>query len=187
MLEIDLSKIDNYINELDKLIDDYENYLNNMYYINNNIFDNIWKDNNSIKVQSNILDDNIRRKELVSKIKELRKVYKYMYDNYSKIGFSIKCNLDTRGNVLFKINNIIESLNKIYHKYNDLGDIYYYEKSDMINKQKEELVDVIKKMSTLKSKINKKYDKLIDIENNINILISKIGFVKINEIDYNMR
>ena len=127
-----------------------------------------WHDLESNKLNSSVNLEIQRMLNLESNIKEQIDIYKYLENEYKKIGNKIKCNIEAKDMIDNKLNNIINSLNDIINQYNNLGDISFYPKSYVIENQKNDINKLIENFYNIKNTIYNTFTSISNIESVVN-------------------
>ena len=94
------------------------------------------KSNDFFKIYDDMALD---QQKLLTSLRSHLNLYKYVYNNYQTIGEKISCDITQKDFNIEKINNNILNLEKIINKYNNLGDISFYNKSSFIKNEQERI------------------------------------------------
>ena len=181
MIEIDVVELEKLISGLENEISDYEKNVNQINFQYKEI-KNHWsgkKSNDFFKIYDDMALD---QQKLLTSLRSYLNLYKYVYNNYQTIGEKISCDITQKDFNIEKINNNILNLEKIINKYNNLGDISFYNKSSFI-KNEQERIRKLKETQQENLKIIKdKYNHILGIEKEVKEQAENIYITQINNV-----
>ena len=183
MIDIDLTKLKNEIDKVKVIIDEYEEIQQNIF---NQLKDSCinWQDGNSLVFEEKTYHEKQESELLLLSLKNKKEIYDFIYNSYSEIGKKIKCNLESKKNVLSSIENCISKTSIILNDFNKIDtSFYYYEKND-ICKQKNCIKNIHRSLTNIKNSISKMYAEKIEKE--ILIKIQELDNIKVNDFDYEL-
>ncbi len=182
-MNINVSKIKDDSNILNKLIEEYENiYLN--FYNQVSQLEYYWQSNSSKNILPNIIEKKQKIKLLVDNLKELNQLYIYMLKKYSDLGNNIVFYMEKKSKLFLKINNSIDKLKNLISLYNNLS--IKNANNDYIINQKQKLVNCLKKINNVKKETLSILNFIEEEEKKISLQINKtnIELIKDNDIIY---
>lgn len=165
--------IDTDVSLFKELIQGYSSALKKIEEYNNDIISNFnelskyWHDSNSLKLNSSVKLEIQRMVNLESNIKDQLEIYKYLENEYKKIGNKIKCNLEAKDMIDNKLVSIISAINNILNQYNELGDISFYPRSYVIENQKNDIRNILDSFNNIKEKVNNTFISIQNIESTV--------------------
>ena len=172
MININTKNINSEIIGLNQLIEDYTtNYLNLFNTINQ--LQSSWVGPTAETYFEQIDQDKAKTTKMLNKIKDQNSIYKYIYDSYRKIGNSIKCNLNSKEELIKKVKSCIDKTTEILKIYQTIGVEKSYEERESIIKKKEKTKQILSKYKEIKENINNTYSKIEEIEQEVNIMINR--------------
>lgn len=177
MIEVDIDKIKSIINNYENIIKKIEQ--NNTDIIRNfDLLTRTWKDTriNNMTTSFNLEKQRIIRLE--NNIKDELSIYKLIEIGYEKLGTKIKCNLDSKDLINNKLDNIISTLSDIIYAFNNLGDISFYPRANLIYSSRNEIENILELFKAIKENINDKFTTIIEIEKNISEKLNSIRIEK---------
>ena len=169
----DVIMIDTDVSLFKELIQGYSSALKKREEYNNDIISNFnelskyWHDSKSLKLNSSVKLEIQRMVNLESNIKDQLEIYKYLENEYKKIGNKIKCNLEAKDMIDNKLVSIISAINNILNQYNELGDISFYPKSYVIENQKNDIKNILDSFNNIKEKVNNTFISIQNIESTV--------------------
>ena len=169
----DVIMIDTDVSLFKELIQGYSSTLKKIEEYNNDIISNFnelskyWHDSKSLKLNSSVKLEIQRMVNLESNIKDQLEIYKYLENEYKKIGNKIKCNLEAKDMIDNKLVSIISAINNILNQYNELGDISFYPKSYVIENQKNDIKNILDSFNNIKEKVNNTFISIQNIESTV--------------------
>ena len=169
----DVIMIDTDVSLFKELIQGYSSALKKIEEYNNDIISNFnelskyWHDSKSLKLNSSVKLEIQRMVNLESNIKDQLEIYKYLENEYKKIGNKIKCNLEAKDMIDNKLVSIISAINNILNQYNELGDISFYPKSYVIENQKNDIKNILDSFNNIKEKVNNTFISIQNIESTV--------------------
>lgn len=163
MVEVDINKIKNVISGYSEIIKQLEED-NNVLINEFNEMQKYWNDQNRIKLSTSFNLEKKRILNLEQNIKDQLKVYRYIEENYAKIGKKVKCNLDNQKLLINKLDNVIDKVKSIIDDYDNLGSISFYSRAYLIRNQEYELQKILDSLEVLKSELNNKFSQINNIE-----------------------
>lgn len=166
MIEIDVSLFKELIQGYSSALKKVEEY-NNDIISNFNELSKYWHDQESLKLNSSVKLEIQRMINLESNIKDQLEIYKYLENEYKKIGNKIKCNLEAKDMIDNKLVSIISSINNILNQYDDLGDISFYPKSYVIENQKNDIKILLESFNNIKEKVYNTFTSIENIESTV--------------------
>lgn len=181
MIEVDVSKLSNVL----ELLEEYKKQLdeNNMKIVEE--FGNLkkfWHDQKYINFESSFLLEKKRIIKNAENINSQINLYNYIKNKYNLLGNKIKCSLNNKDRVTDKLNSIIDDLNWMIERYNNLGNISFYPNANAIRKQKSQLMKLKESFESIKNNIEEKFNYIEEVENNIQ---EKIMSIKIEVFSLN--
>ncbi len=174
------------VKELETIVNKYNCILDQINENNTNLFgcftdiSKYWNDDRKINLYTSYKLEKNRIIKLTDNIKEVKEVYEYLYNAYSTFGEVIKCNLDSKDNIIYKLDKIINQIQNLIYQYDNLGDISSYYNSHKIYTQKSKLLDILDTYKTIKSKITADYDSIKEIETEAQDKLNKISIETFN-------
>ena len=169
----DVIMIDTDVSLFKELIQGYSSALKKIEEYNNDIISNFnelskyWHDSKSLKLNSSVKLEIQRMVNLESNIKNQLEIYKYLENEYKKIGNKIKCNLEAKDMIDNKLVSIISAINNILNQYNELGDISFYPRSYVIENQKNDIKNILDSFNNIKEKVNNTFISIQNIESTV--------------------
>lgn len=169
----DVIMIDTDVSLFKELIQSYSSTLKKVEEYNNDIISNFnelnkyWHDSESLKLNSSVKLEIQRMVNLESNIKEQLEIYKYLENEYKKIGNKIKCNLEAKDMIDNKLVSIISTINNILNQYDELGDISFYPKSYVIENQKNDIKNLLESFNNIKEKVYNTFTSIQNIESTV--------------------
>lgn len=173
MLEVDLKKLRGVISDYKNILDQLENNNTDIIYQFNELT-KYWQDQKMISLTSSFNLEKRRVLNLERNVKQQLNIYRYLENEYEKIGRKVKCNLDSKDLLNDKLDSIINKINSIINRYDNLGDISFYSRAYLIREQKKEMKSVLNSFKTIKKDINNKFSKIEDIENQVAAALENI-------------
>ena len=183
-MNINVSEIYNEITNLTALLDEYEKNYINLY---KNYFDSAyyWKDQNSINFFNHLEMEKPKVKNTCDELNELKNIYEYIYDSYSKIGNKIYYNQEKKSELAKNLQISLDIINDIIAYYNNLN-------LELNSKEYILVSNELYKAQDLKNEFENMYNDLVHLMDNIdnieaktNEKISKINLEIIKESDIN--
>ena len=184
-MEINTNDLQKELQRLNQLITDWETCQLNLYRHLDKATSN-WQDADSIKFSEQIVTEKNNTEKVLDQVKDLKSLYQYLYNNYSKLGQKIYCDTEARRNLTTQIDNYYDNLKKIYHQFDDIDMSFSYkEKSDIID-IKNKLERQLKKLEELKRNVLSFLDKVEEIEREVSVRISRFQDILISDFDMNL-
>lgn len=113
-------------------------------------------------------------------------VYDYIIKEYFKIGNKIELNVENEDSVIGGFNNYISFINNIIEKYNELSDTDILGVNEFLYKEKNQLIDVKKKIEDIRLCNRELSDIIVESEKKIGLRISSIDIKMINKNSTNL-
>lgn len=179
-MEIQVSRIKEELNELNKLIENYQlNYLN-LYNIVNDM-SHYWQDH-----YSNLFfkDIEVRKLEIdntVSEINNIKNLYNYLIYKYENIGNNIKFNLSNKESIYNKIDNCLNQYQSIINSYNSLDLSFCGSEVNSIGSQISRITNAKNILSNYKEELRNIINYIEETEREITRKISEINIEDIKE------
>lgn len=183
-MQLNVSNVYNELINLSSLINSLEKEYLNIYQLLSEVA-NYWKDNNSINYLNHLQKEKIKTKNICDELTNIKDVYSYFIEQYSKIGNKIFFNEKNVSKVLTKFDDYINHGENILKKYNELNLSSYDYGFDLLDEQINTLKSNLKKSMQIKAVMKKIFDDIVSIENTIKEKISKIDLEIIKESDIN--
>ena len=183
MVNIDVLMLEDTLKMLNNTIADYEE-------VNRNIFNTLkqssffWNDG----VARNFFDslDNQQNNDMmvINNLKENKELISYMVNSYLVIGKKIKCNLNSKDTISSKIKEILQDISSTLSIYNRLDTSFCPYERNLLNKEKNNLIQVYNSLNTMFSEITKSFNKIEEIEKNVNSKIEKLNDYVVEKFSY---
>lgn len=173
MINVDISLLKDSVRIYSNMLKKLEQNNTDIIY-NFNELKKYWHDENVIKLSTDAVYEIQRMLKLESDVKSQRDLYAYLESEYSKIGKKIKCNIESQDVFDNKLDNIINMINEIINKYNDLGDISFYHKSYVIENQRNDLNNLRDSFVEIRNSLTNLFNSIKSIENNVNNILENI-------------
>ena len=183
MVEVDIGKIQYYIDKLNT-------YSSELEQIHLNIFNQLknscvnWQDGHSILFEDAVYIDKKESDELLNNLTEKKDVYSFICDKYSTLGKKIKCNLKNKNMVLDKISYCCDLIDDILEQYSWIDRSFYYDEIYSINNQQSIMYNTLNTMKSLYAEIKKLYNKIEHIESEINTAIKKLKGFTVQDFNF---
>ncbi len=181
MININVSKLNDVISDYSVLVDrikkNNDNIIGNFYLMKKN-----WNDNRINAMSSNFNKEKVKYVGLQEDIVSQLYIYRFISSKYGELGNKVKCNLDGKGLIYYKLDNIISQLNTVMWQFNNLGDISFYPNSAIIFEYRDDLKNIIDSFSNIRDRIKSKFDYVSSIESTVS---EKLRDLKIENIVLN--
>ncbi len=174
------------VKELEVIVNKYNNILEQLNENNTDLFgcftdiSKYWNDDRKNNFYTSYKLEKNRIIKLTDNIKAVKEVYEYLYNEYSAFGEVIKCNLESKDNIIYKLDKIINKIQNLIYQYDNLGDISFYYNSHKVYTQKSKLLDMLNTYKTIKSKIIADYDSIKKIEKEAHDKLNQISIETFN-------
>ena len=163
MISVGCDNLKACINQLNKLIDEYEEIEINLFHqIKNGCTS--WKDGNSMLFDDYIENEKSETSKFQSLLNNRRDVLSSIYNYYSSIGKTIKCNLDNKTKSIQLVNDCINYCDVAISNLRNVS----YDTSSVEN----EINSVKNLLSNTSREISEYYNKIAQIERNITVNIT---------------
>ncbi len=183
MVEVDISRLGNIVQELKSLIDDYDVIQLNIFNQLKDSFTN-WQDGNSITFENKIKDEKVSSDVFLVALESNREVFQYVYDEYKKIGNKLHINLDKKNSIMSTIDECLTCLDDILSDLNGVTRSFYYRELNLINNQRDIFTACKSNIQKLKNKIKELYKKVEMIEEKVSSQVARIEMINVNNFDY---
>lgn len=180
-MRVDVSNIKTELVKLNKLIETYEdNYLN--LYNELNKASTYWQDVHSINFFDDVDSYKLKLEINVEELNSLCDIYKYLVDQYQKIGDRINFDLDKKNSVVRTIDTYIQEINSIVSSYRSLNLSFctHYERETLMREMRR-LQNYKNILSETKSEVIKKFETIQSIENRVKSKLSELSIEIIKE------
>lgn len=182
-MKIDVKLIQKYYKQLTKIIDDYElNFANFYNKLDESL--NYWQDNNAKKFANQIMIDKKESKKVILTLKELKKIYKNIYEKYSSIGSKINYIPKNKETLFYTFDSYIKKIDSVIFQINSLDLSFCPNERNQIINIKNMLINNQNKIKNLKYNTEKIINNIEKNETEIKKMISKLDYFKIDEKDY---
>lgn len=169
------------LNKLQKNISNYEEDLDNYYHELLNV-SNFWHDPHEEKFSREVKLEKVKLETSLKEVKNIKDVYKYMINEYEKLGARITYDLSYKNTIIKACDNFRRKLKQIITKYENLNLSMIDEKSRILN-ELYKLKRVLNDVEEIKEKVKKVFDKIEDIESTIRIRLNRLDIELIRETD----
>ena len=181
-MEIDITKLEKDLKDLNVLIEQYEEIYLNLY--NEFQMGSLqWKDTHSVKFFENITDEKKEIALFIEEIKNVKDVYNYLIEKYKKIGNKIKCTIENEQGVISKLTLYIEKINGIIEGYNNLDLSHCEEVASYLQLEKTKWIKTRERLKNLSKRIKEIFEHIKETEEKVNLEITKINIRKIQETE----
>ena len=181
-MTVDVKQLKEEIKTYNDLIEEYEgNYLN--YYNVLSSFSFYWKDNHAKKFYDSLPREKLNCKNLISELKSIQEVYKYISYKYSEFGDHISINLKNKDYVLRKFDTYLEKADRIIHKYSNLDLSFCPTEASLIRKERDSILTCKNSIKEKKDSVRDCFNKIENIEKEVRYRINRISTVSIRETD----
>ena len=180
MMKINVDKINEVLKLYNSKIEKYDDLVYNYYNNLEHVFSDS-EDKNIILYLDKINSEKQDIKQLMSNIKQVGKLYDYIYTSYSTIGSKIKYSPEFKDKIKYKTEAIINNLDRMILEYNDIITLLKDENATQFEEQKNKLVTIKKDMFFIKNTLFKTLNSIQNIEENINKQISNINIKPLKE------
>lgn len=173
-MEVNIQQIKKDLNDFKKLIDEYEDNFLNMYkeLENATLY---WKDNYSKIIFKDIREKKQKIKTNIEELNDLKGVYQYILESYSKLGEKIIANTNNKGKVISKFDDYINKIDNIIALYNHLDLKSFSNELQIILLQKEKLVKNKKIVIQLKQNMQQILSDIEEYEKEVSLKVFKIN------------
>lgn len=179
-MEINLKKLKKEYFFLNSLVNKYEEIILNYYGKINFVFSE-WNDKKGILFSEHIDEESKNVFLLISNLKELCNIYKYIIKKYEQFGDIIKFDFEKKEGINDSFDEVNNDLSNIIRKYDNLDLDFLSNEKKHVTNQKEKFVNLKKDLLALKNNNNKTFDMIDEIEKEINYKISKISPENVKE------
>ena len=180
LMEIQVLRIKEEVNELNNLIESYQlNYLN-LYNIVNDM-SHYWQDHYSCLFFKDIELRKIEIDNTITEITNLKNLYNYLVYKYENIGNNIKFNLSNKESVYSKIDNCLNQYQNIINSYNSLDLSFCGSEVSSISSQISTLTNAKNILSNYREELRNIINYIEEIEREITRKISGINIEDIKE------
>lgn len=183
-MEINVLELYNEITNLSFLLEEHEKNTINLYRNYSYALDN-WKDEKSFKFLSNLEREKAKEENVYNQIKDLKEIYKYIYNSYSKIGNKIYFNEDKKESLVDCLNECLDEIDNIINAYNSVNLELYSREYVILENELIKVNELKVQMKELVDSINNVLNNIINVEDTVNDRLSKIKFEIIQESDIN--
>lgn len=184
-MKVNTTKMLESINNISSSIEDYQNNIQQIEYEYVTMFSN-WKNAISDQLDQAFNNNDKKVKKLIIQIKTLLSFFKTEMNKYTELGVKIYCKIDYKATISYKMNYIIESLNAIGNKLENLDNISFYPRKNEIYMLKTSLFHQKEKLEEEKKIIKNKLNKIKQIEAEINKELNSMPICKI-ELEYSIK
>lgn len=182
METIKIANIKNEAIKLNALIEEYESNILNLYNEVNKSED-YWKDGNATLFYKEVKLNKIKVDNTIDELKEMKKIYKYMYVKYGDLGNKVEFDLNYKSKVMNELNEYILSVSSIINEYESLDLSFCPYEAKYIKNELAEFKELKNNLIDYKEELKNKYEYIDEIEKKIKNRISKIDIATIQEID----
>ena len=185
-MKINVKNLKLEVNNLKKIIEEYDDIYLNLYN-EFSLSSFLWNDTNSKKFYKDLDVEKIRVQDTINEMYSINNIYKYIINQYEKIGNNIYYDLSNKNIILSDIKKYQQRLNVIINKYNNLDTSSCPQISNYIIKEKTIIKESLNLTNTVYKNINILYKKLEELDKEIKLRVSKIdiSYIKENDIyDY---
>ncbi len=179
MVEVDIKELEEQLNELNQVIQDYEYYSNQIYHEFQNVSFH-WNDHRKQKLFLFVDTEKKKSQQIITDLKQQYQIYLQTYKNYCEIGKKIQCNLDAKEFVLRKIDLVINQVEEILTRYDNLGDLSFFRFREKIYNEKEILRNQLEILYEIRKIVKEKYAQIERIESKTQQELSKNTILKIS-------
>ncbi len=183
IIDVDMGELSNNIMGLTALIDEYENIKLNLF---NQLKDSCinWQDGNSVKFDNEIYLEKQESDLFLQALKSKKEIFELVYTKYHEFGNKIKCNLNNKNSLLGQIDDCYNKASNIINSFNYIDRSFYYSEIYSISLQKDVIVGVRNKLSTIKTQVVNLFNKIENIEKEVKNKINALEAIKINDFDF---
>ena len=183
IIDVDMGELSNNIMGLTALIDEYENIKLNLF---NQLKDSCinWQDGNSVKFDNEIYLEKQESDLFLQALKSKKEIFELVYTKYHEFGNKIKCNLNNKNSLLGQIDDCYNKAQNIINSFNYIDRSFYYSEIYSISLQKDVIVGVRNKLSTIKTQVVNLFNKIENIEKEVKNKINALEAIKINDFDF---
>ena len=185
MYKIDVTKLKNKLEELNKLLETYqENYLNMYYQIEISDEEEYWVDPHARNFFDDKYFEKSKMEESYDELKEISNLINNIVNRYSNLGGVVEFDLSYRSNILSKFNIYKNKLNRILSSYNDLD--YSFASYDIVNAISNQIESVRSQLylsDMLRENVIDIMDSINEYEHEIARMIKNISINKIQSVD----
>ncbi len=183
MITIKIDYLKKEISQLEKLIEEYQiNYRYLYKELSETFFS--WKEDRHAKAFFDVIK--IKKTSEINhynSIVYLYRVFKYIYDNYSKFGNEVNIDLQERDNILEKYNNCISGTNDLITLYSHLDTSFCPEERQLIVNQINKLKEIKESYTASKERTKEAFDRISKIEKEVKKRIASLEISEIEEIN----
>lgn len=183
IIDVDLEELNNNIIELTTLINEYENIKLNLF---NQLKDSCinWQDSNSIQFDNEIYLEKQESDLFLQALKSKKDLLELIHSKYHEFGNKIKCNSNNKNSLLGKIDDCYNKAQSIINSFNYIDRSFYYPEIYSISLQKDVIVGIRDKLSTIKTQTVNLFNKIENIEKEVKNKINALETIKINDFDF---
>jgi hypothetical protein len=156
------------------------NLFNNL----SNIYGLDWIDGNSQAFGRSIELDRNETDSFRICIWEKIGIFQYIYGKYCVLGKNIRCNLKKKDYVLSSVDSCINSVKSVNSFFETINLGFIYPEFNTLRSKKQLLIEMSKKLDTIKESLVSLYTKIEEIENDIQAKIRELEDIKINSFDF---
>ena len=182
-MKVNTQDLQNEIHHLNLLIKEWKNTQLNLYNQMDQAFTH-WKDNSSVDFEEKIYLEKNNVEQVVKKVKDIKDIYQYLYNRYNKLGDKILCDVESRKDLITRIEIYYENLKKIYNQFDNIDLSVLSDEKEKIATVKNKLKIQLKNLTELKDKVLAFFDQVEEIEKEMLIRASKIQDVLVEEFDF---
>ena len=183
-LQIDIENLKDVITNLNNMVNEYEIIYKNMFKDLKETA-TYWKDNVSEIFYNELNDEQLKFEKAGLKLSEKIETGNNIIISYSSLGKKIKCNLNSKQDIINKIINIKQQISNLIVNHEKINVPFDVELQEMILKQSQLLKKAEEQIEELKNKIEDDYKSIEINENTIKKRIANVENVIIEEYDNN--
>lgn len=185
-MEILVSKINEELQKLNKLIDDYEDNYFNFYETEIKELSLCWHNGYSKIFITNAKKEKEIENTTIVELRKIINIYNSLVEKYNNIGCKIVFNLKNKDKMLIKLNNYINEINTNINLYNNLELSNWNNASVYLKNEKITLSNMEIKAKEVRDNLQERLNSIEEYEKTIASKITKIDIetIKVTDISY---
>lgn len=155
-LKNNIASLKNCLNECERIVFEVFRNINDL--------NNYWKDSYTTAFFDAMNKEQSLSGDLIQSIKKLRKVYIFVYDEYSGYGRSFEMDTSLKDTTLKSFDNYIDNIDKILKIYKSIPINEFKDEAEMLEKNKESFNNNKKEVLSMKNTVRKLYESVDSVE-----------------------
>ena len=181
-IKVNVTLLNENLNRMNRSIDKYTDTYLNLYNQLRNSHDNANSEKISLFYDS-IENEKVSNQKFLNEMNEIKKIYKFIHDNYKPIGNDIQFDLSRQTELLDKFDQIKKKIKSMKDINNTLQAYNYTPITSLVSSDALLLEKLNKDIETIEKDMKKSLGNIETIERDTKALINNLNVSVINETD----